>query len=140
MRPIQTGLLLLCLACSSGPAAPAGLRDNRLDYSAFSASGEPILKGIIQLQFPDDTTVTGSWRIAWVAGADTAERVGPQVGTGQLAGSRHRDTLWLDLNPGFADNNVGLTAVATRAGWRGEWQWTGFPGPLSQGRFTASRR
>ncbi len=140
MRSIQTGLMLLCFACSGGPAAPAALRGDRLAYAAFSASGEPVLKGSIQLEFPDDTTVSGSWSIAWVAGADTTQPVGPQVGTGHLVGSRHRDTLWLELNPNFADNNVGLRAVATHRGWRGEWFWSGFPGQMSQGLFTAARR
>lgn len=140
MRSIPTSLLLLCFACSGGPSAPAGLRDGRLDYRGYSASGEQVLRGSIQLEFHDDTTVTGSWSIAWVAGADTTQPVGPQVGTGALVGTRHGDTLRLELNPQFADNNVGLRAVATGSGWRGEWEWSGFPGLMSRGRFTASRR
>lgn len=140
MRSLHTTLLLLCFACSSGPAAPAGLRDGRLDYRGYSPSGEQVLKGSIQLEFHDDTTVTGSWSIAWVAGADTTLAVGPQVGSGALVGSRRGDTLWIELNPHYADNNVGLRAVATRSGWRGEWMWSGLPGLMSQGRFSATRR
>jgi hypothetical protein len=139
MRSTHTGLLLLCLACSSGPAAPAGLRDGRLTYRGYNTAGEPVLKGSIQLEFHDDTTLTGSWSIAWVAGADTTQPVGPQVGTGALVGSRRQDTLWIELNPHVADNNIGLQAVATRSGWKGEWVWSGFPGLMSQGRFTATR-
>jgi len=139
MRTNPAGLLLLCVACSAGPSAPATLRDGRLQYQAASASGQPLLTGSLQLVFPDDSTVAGSWSIRWAPGADTTGAVGPQIGTGLLAGHRQGDRLVIELNPGSADNNVGLTATATPDGWRGEWEWVALTGPRSRGSFTAAR-
>lgn len=140
MRISQFGVLLLCSACSGAPSAPAALRAGGFEYSAFIVPGQPILQGRINLEFPDDSTVTGTWTIAWADGADTTLEVGPQVGIGRLVGTRHADTIVIQLNPDFADNNVGLLAVTTADGWRGEWEWVAFAGPRSRGPFTASRR
>jgi len=139
MRVLQPGLLLLCFACSSGPAAPPALRDGSFQYAAFSESGQQVLQGRLRLTFPDEATVTGTWRIDWAPGADTTAVVGPQVGTGQLVGARHGDTLVIELNPGNADNNVGLVAVTAGGGWQGEWEWVALTGPRSKGAFVASR-
>ena len=64
------------------------------------------------------TSVGGS------AAADTSSPVGPQVGAGTLLGTRRGDTLMLELNPLYADNNVSLRGVARSTGLRGDWSWT----------------
>lgn len=139
MRLSVISALLLSAACSPGPSAPAALRAGGFDYSASTAGGDPVLRGRINFEFTDDSTVTGTWTITWVEGADTTLEVGPQVGSGPLVGTRHGDTMMIQLNPNFADNNVGLVAVPTAQGWRGEWEWVAFTGPRSRGSFTASR-
>jgi hypothetical protein len=139
MRFLQPGLLLLCFACSNGPSAPPALRDGSFQYAAFTESGQRVLEGRLRLTFPNEATVTGTWSIDWAAGADTTAVVGPQVGSGQLAGTHQRDTLVIELNPGNADNNVGLVAVTTSPGWRGEWEWVTLTGPRSKGTFMAER-
>jgi hypothetical protein len=86
-----------------------------------------------------DSTVAGTWSIAWVAGADTTASVGPQVGSGAFSGRQlSRGQLEINLNPGSFDNNVFLTADVTANGFSGSWSWSGFPGVLSGGRFAAT--
>lgn len=139
---MRTALLTagLLLACSADPTVPAAGRvEHSLRYTADGPSGAQALAGRLVLSFPDDTTVSGSWVISWVPGADTTALVGPQVGSGTLVGSRLGDTLLLQLNPENADHNVGLRAVRTRAGYRGTWEWVTFAGPRTRGGFTAER-
>jgi hypothetical protein len=66
--------------------------------------------------------------------------VGPQVGTGTLAGSFDGTVLTIDLNPGIADNNVFVTGTFQGNTLRGDWSFTGFPGPISQGTFIAEHQ
>lgn len=133
-------LVALVVACSTNGMAPRGsLKSAVLHYSAASAQDVPLLTGSLRLVIHDDSTVTGTWTIDWVAGADTTARVGPQVGTGTFSGQQLADgTVQLNLNPLYADNNVFLSATVTRDGLSGEWSWSGFPGVLGSGRFTAT--
>ena len=133
-------LLAAVVACSTNGAAPRGsLRNAVLHYSAASAQGVPLLAGSLRLTIHDDSTVTGTWVIDWIAGADTTARVGPQVGSGTFSGQELADgSVQLNLNPLYADNNVFLSATVTRDGFSGEWSWSGIAGPITTGRFTAS--
>ena len=133
-------LLALTLACSTNGVAPRwSLKSAMLRYNAASAQGVSLLAGSLSLAIHADSTVTGTWVIDWVAGADTTARVGPQVGTGTFGGQQFADgSVQLNLNPLYADNNVFLSATVTRDGFSGEWSWSGLPGVLSSGRFTAT--
>lgn len=126
-------------ACSANGIAPRGsLKSAVLHYSAASAQGTPLLTGSLRLEAHDDSTVTGTWAIDWVAGADTTTPVGPQVGSGAFSGRLYGDgSLAVDLNPLYADNNVVLNAAVTTTGLSGQWTWSGFAGPLASGRFSA---
>lgn len=124
---------LLLLGCSRAPDEVAGLRSGAFSYSARNAAGQPILTGRLELAFPSDSTVTGTWTITWVAGADTVAQVGPQVGSGSLVGSRRGDTLLIQLNPTYADNNVSLFAAPNAEGYAGSWEWSTISGPASGG-------
>ena len=127
-------------------------------YSAMTAEGQPILEGTLNLSFAEDTvpdettdeggacchwTITGTWSINWVEGADTTLEVGPQIGTGGLRGAilhgESEGKLLIDLSPGWADNNAGLLAVSEGNRLTGEWHWTAFDGPRTSGPFLAVR-
>lgn len=142
MRIVTVGMALATLlgACSSsGMTAPGGLKDGVLQYSASSLTGTPLLAGTLRLAVHADSTVTGTWQIDWVAGADTTAPVGPQVGHGTLSGRQLADdSVQLNLNPFYADNNVFLSATVTVAGLSGVWSWSGFAGPIANGRFQAA--
>ena len=74
-----------------------------------------------------------------MAGADTTAQVGPQVGHGTLSGRQIADGgVQLDLNPFYADNNVFLSATVGVTGLSGVWSWSGFAGPIANGRFQAA--
>jgi hypothetical protein len=137
MRPIfLVGAAAILAAC--GPESSAfELADGELHYRATTATGRPLLEGRLTLTFPTDSTVAGTWELQWSVGADTTSPVGPQIGTGALVGTRRADTLLLELNPGYVDNNVNLRGIATRGGLRGDWTWATIAGPYTSGPFSA---
>jgi hypothetical protein len=137
MRPFLFPLVSL-MACTGAPVDPTALRTVGYHYSARSATGQPLLSGHLELGFPDDSTLRGTWVIAWVPGADTTIAVGPQVGSGDLVGSRRGDTLLVQLNPTNADNNVDLQAVVGADGYAGRWEWITITGPRTAGTFVAA--
>lgn len=139
MRAVVLGVMCAGVLAACGGDSVAPLAGGALRYRAFSAQGVPLLVGSLTLEAHADSTVTGSWRIAWAAGADTTAPVGPQVGSGALSGRRDADgSLQLNLNPLYADNNVFLSARVTATGLSGVWSWSGFAGPLASGRFQAA--
>lgn len=138
MRALFASLGLI-LACSGAPADSSAPRIGSFRYSALSATGQPLLAGHIEFAFPDDSTLTGTWAIAWLPGADTTEQVGPQVGSGVLIGAYRGGTLLIQLNPTNADNNVALQAVPSAGGYAGHWDWITATGPRSGGAFVAGQ-
>jgi len=131
---------LAVAACSGDVNAPrASLsRNHTLRYDAYTDQFRPLLSGSFDLVVHEDSTVTGNWIINWVSGVDTTTPVGPQVGSGALQGRLWPDTtVWLNLNPNYFDYNVFLVGAATVNGLAGRWDYSGFPGTLAHGRFTA---
>jgi len=131
---------LLAGCAGQQPLISEALRPGELQYVAGAADGARILEGTLHLEYPDDSTVSGSWSIQWVAGVDTTQQVGQQVGTGQLRGTRQGGALYLDLNPGWADNNVILQAAPAENGWNGTWGWDTIVGIQAGGEFSATSR
>ena len=132
-------LSLLLLACASTSEESAGLGTHSFRYSALSSEGKPLLTGQLAFRFIDNSTVAGTWTIGWADGADTTAVVGPQIGSGLLVGTRRGAMLAIQLNPDYADNNVGLEAIRTSRGYAGHWVWTAITGPRTSGRFAAER-
>ena len=134
-------LLVAMLACSGAPGtqttAPR-LEDFRdtYTYRAFHQDGRLLLTGTLTFDVRDESTIGGSWSIAWAPGADTTAVVGPQVGEGQLVGTLRRDAVRIALNPGWADNNVDLAAEQRTADRiAGQWSHSTILGQVAQGRF-----
>ncbi len=130
-------VLLLLAACAEGPSVEPAALNGGYRYSAATTGGEPLLTGRLALAFPDDSTLSGTWVIQWAPGADTTLEVGPQVGSGDLVGTRRGDTLLIQLNPTNADDNVTLRAAPGPGGYHGEWQWITITGPRTGGSFAA---
>ena len=129
-------LLLLPLACSSAPTRPVldRLHSGRLTYQALSEDGHVLVTGEMNITVVD-SVVTGTWQLHWAPGADTTTHVGPQIGEGTLAGRQVGDSYAIDLNPGWADNNVFLSAELTASGWSGTWSWSTIAGVAASGPF-----
>jgi hypothetical protein len=131
-------LAMIVIGCNASEVSQVHeLRSGALVYRATTLSGEALLTGSLDLRF-DDSLITGTWSIAWAPGADTTIEVGPQVGSGTLVGRRRGNSLMIDLNPGWADNNAVLLGELIPQGVSGRWQWNTIAGPATEGRFTAS--
>jgi hypothetical protein len=125
-----------CLEGVFGPAAIVGT----LAYVAYADSGPRLLEGALAIMGQANQHVSGTWEIHWVAGADTTDDVGPQVGTGDLIGAVQDTVVLVNLTPTFADNNVELSGCVTASGFAGTWRYIGNAGEIAHGPFTATRR
>lgn len=121
--------------------------DGTFHYQGFDSTGALLIEGTLFLDFQETndpaqpTRITGSWDLALKKEAD---KVGPQVGEGDLEGSIDADgNLFIQLNPGWADNNVGLGGAFTHdrfGDFAGRWDYTTFIGPTNGGTFKAERK
>jgi hypothetical protein len=110
---MRLGTLATTLSCAAligcaDTSAPAEDLSGTYDYVA-QRGGVDVVAGTMWIQVQEDRSVTGSWELMRVPNSDTTIAVGPQLGSGTLAGRRTVWGLWLDLNPGWADNNVMLS-------------------------------
>jgi len=137
--------VVLGLACGNGipdPAVAPRFEDlaGAFEYRAYDGSGRLLLVGTVTLATGEDSTLTGTWEIRWAPGADTTATVGPQVGTGTLGGRYGEEHTLVDLNPGWADNNVYLLAEDADEGHlAGQWQHSTLIGPAADGPFELRR-
>jgi len=106
-------------------------------YRAYTSAGILAVVGTLTLARTDSTRITGTWTLEGVSSTD---RVGPQVGTGILAGEFRDPKLSLDLNPGWRDNNVILIGSIQGTKIVGTWAWITFAGPTTNGTFEAVRK
>jgi hypothetical protein len=149
--PLMLTTAMACGGSSFGPPAPRDcailelapgppISAAQYDYVACASDGRVLLVGRLALRFEPDGIVTGTWEIDWAPGADRAGEVGPQVGKGELRGSLTDRRAWLDLNPGWADDNVFLAGDSGTPGIGGTWSWSTLTGPRAGGTFAARRR
>jgi hypothetical protein len=106
-------------------------------YSAFDAVGDTLVEGWFTIEFTDSATVTGEWHFAALT---DRKDIGHQVGDGKLSGSFADTLLWVNLNPGWMDNNVILHGTLDDGAYRGRWDWVTFIGGTAHGSFEAIRR
>jgi hypothetical protein len=127
--------LAAILACGDPTLSPASGDPNGV-YSYVARSGViPVVNGTMTLQVDEDSAVTGSWELRRVPGSDPTIQVGPQLGSGTLAGRLDASgSIAVDLNPGWADNNVFLVlGGTTRYRLTGTWDHSTFIGPVAGG-------
>jgi hypothetical protein len=103
-------------------------------YRGYNSKGLLVVVGSMTLALTDSQTVSGTWRLECVA---PGENVGPQTGSGTLRGSIQGARVMVDLNPGWADNNVFLSGSFDKDRFSGTWMWSTFVGPTSEGKFEA---
>ena len=143
-----SGLLALAsvalAACGDyDPSEPIDLDPDRTySYTAFAEDGTRLLVGTIVLhprysRESFEQEIEGSWTIRWAPGADTTAPVGPQVGSGALAGTATEDGIVLYLPQITTDNNVQLTGTVRNNAFRGEWAYSSIAGQVARGEFTA---
>lgn len=143
-------LALMVAACDSTSPTPTRLNlpngQGDFAYTAYSAAGEPILKGTLHLEYAmtplaslPPQALGGTWSIHWVRGADSTLQVGPQVGSGTLDGVDDSTGIHLALNPNLVDEGVGLAGLVYGENLSGTWTYFTMvgPSPSQHGRFTA---
>jgi hypothetical protein len=116
-----------------GSLQPGGVPSN-YNYMAYNSKGDLALNGTMKLTVIDSTSIAGTWSIVAVL---PSEKVGPQVGTGKLTGTIQNSLVWINLNPGWVDNNVFLQGTLSSDRITGRWMWSTFIGPTADGTFEA---
>ena len=143
MRFVGGFLVILAVgACSTdgSNSAPDGvIVAGSLRYQATTLAGEPLVRGRMSIDVLPDSAIVGTWSAEWAPGADRTVEVGDQIGNGTLVGRQTEEGAYIDLNPGYADNNVILLPIRTEGGFTGTWYWSTITGPRTQGKFTALR-
>ena len=104
-------------------------------YKAYNSKGDLVVEGTLKLTVTKEGDVSGTWTLAKKGQSDN---VGPQVGSGSLSGKRDGSSISINLNPGWADNNVFLNGKIEGTAITGTWSWSTFAGPTSEGRFEAA--
>lgn len=105
---------------------------NNTGYTAYDTLGNAVVTGTMTIDASDSSSVTGTWVLDSTA---VHYRIGPQVGSGTLRGSLHNGVLTVDLNPGWADNNVFLSGTYSGSTYSGTWYYSTFVGTVSRGTF-----
>ena len=111
--------------------------EGSFSYSGYDSQGNIITRGWFTIVFSDSPLVQGEWNIKQIA---TAKDIGPQVGSGALVGELYdSNSIWIELNPQFRDNNLQLRGFYNHDKIIGQWQWITFAGVSNTGTFKASR-
>ena len=144
--PMNTHVLRLALlilpatlslySCKDSGTQPPPSFGN-FEYTAFDSSGTPVVHGALDLIRKDSAAITGTWELEAVG---SPQNIGPQVGRGSLEGwINHDRTVHLNLNPGWADNNVFLSGKLEEGFIHGTWSWSTIVGETSRGTFVARK-
>ena len=112
--------------------------DGTYAYRGYDSTGRVVVVGELQLDF-DPGRVTGTWSLAAADTSATVGKIGPQIGQGSLEGTIQGDTLRVDLNPTYRDNNVTVVGAISGIHLTGRWDWSGIGGIMAQGTFEAVR-
>ncbi len=100
-------------------------------YTGYDSLGAVLITGTLEFKSVDSTSARGTWEL------DGPEGYGPQIGVGTFEGWIDGGVVTLNLNPGWADNNVFLYGRMAAGVYSGQWDWVTFIGPTYTGSFTA---
>jgi len=112
-----------------------GPRDTTLlgtyQYTGYDSLGAVLITGTLKFKGVDSVSVRGNWEL------HGPEGYGPQIGIGTFEGWIDGGVIVLNLNPGWADNNVFLYGELHGGIYSGQWDWVTFIGPTYTGSFNA---
>ena len=118
--------ILLC-GCSDSTGISRLTPEGRFIYTAFDSAGVEILDGTLELYMESENAISGSWRFS-------------DGNSGLLEGRLSGNNFFLNLNPGYVDNNLYLNGRLSESALQGTWEKIGFPGVLDRGTFVAIRQ
>lgn len=133
---IRSALVFLFLE-SCGDSGIGPLLQGTYQYSSHDSTGVKIVEGWMTLNPVDSLQLVGEWHFLQVS---NVERIGPQVGDGELLGVFIEDTIWIELNPQYRDNNVNLRGINDGKAIRGDWAYSSFAGLQNHGTFVATKQ
>ncbi len=128
--------ILYLLSCENGTSVMEPAPLGAFDYQAFDSTGTLVVTGWLSFNFIDSTEIEGAWNFDKIG---NPSNIGPQIGEGQLKGSLFDNTININLNPNFADNNVFLNGTLNDNIFEGDWSWSTFVGETNRGTFQAKR-
>jgi hypothetical protein len=126
--------LFLCVCCFAADQTPTTYL-----YKGFDTNGTLIIQGVLNLSINATNRVQGDWKLDEIQPVK-GRKLGPQIGSGKLAGQITESKINLDLNPGWGDNNVLLTGQVTTTNIFGTWGYYGFAGKIIGGKFEAVKK
>lgn len=136
---LALSLLMMASGCNRETAMQPGSLDHPM-YSTtiFDAAGQSIASGYLAFnsEWDERAQLEGEWSFSPMQERDHINN--PFTGTGHMEGTRHQDTLALNLHPGWVDHNLYLQGHFHGDSLSGQWTWVGFPGIIDRGRFAAT--
>ena len=114
-------------------------------YTGYDKSRGKIVEGRLSITSVESKRIQsgvmiqikGNWQLSKVG---HQEKIGPQVGSGELIGSITEGEINIDLNPNISDSNVILKGKIEGKRFHGTWSFNGYAGPINQGTFEAIRK
>ncbi len=132
--PQRCALLALTTILTGCTALTDPTPGGAYQYTSYDTTGTVLVRGWFTMDISDTNAISGEWHFAAV---DSPQNIGPQTGDGKLAGSVHGGTMWIELNPQYRDNNLGLTGTLQDNRYSGTWRWISFVGITNHGPFEA---
>jgi hypothetical protein len=106
-------------------------------YTGYDGNGYKIVEGRLSITSIESGVLKGNWQFHKVR---NVAKIGPQVGAGSLTGEINNGEIYINLNPGMADNNVHLRGTIEGRRFHGIWSFDGFAGGMNKGTFEARKR
>jgi len=135
------------LACSTARKAepPKSNLIGDYQYTSYDKQGGKVVEGRLsitsvelkRIRSEEVTQLKGNWQFNRVG---SQERIGDQVGSGELVGSIDKGEIWINLNPNISDGNVYLTGKIEDKRFHGAWTVRGYAGTINEGTFEANRK
>jgi hypothetical protein len=105
-------------------------------YSGFDTLGVKIIVGSFSIEYGASVSISGEWNFSAIG---NPVNIGPQTGEGEYIGTIENNELRINLNPEWDDNNVNLVGIIDGNTISGDWIYSGFPGIINYGTFTAKK-
>ncbi len=128
MRRLLLLSLLAVLGCITEPKSAPGPVDGVYTATAFRSDGSIETQGWVRITVRADSTVDGTWQLSDLSG------------DGKLVGWQDGDTLRMNLHPGWADHNFGISGAYSSGSINGRWEFIGIAGPMKGGRFVGTKQ
>lgn len=128
-------IALLALSCNHGTEGTSSV--GRFTYDAYDSLGNKVARGWFSIADGDASGLRGLWQIEAVG---ATSELGPQIGRGVLSALLVDGQLFVEFNPQYRDNNVGLAGTYDGQRYEGSWTYSGLPGVINVGTFSAVRQ